>query len=153
MHTDVSLAPPTCYAPAIESSRAGPSYWTARREALGAASSSYTDFLKSQIFDRLQRAVADTSPAHVASNTIWYAQQFVSLLPTSTPAPEIVVEDDGEIGFDWGTSARSTFSVSVGRDGVLRFAGLFEGKTRFGSDQLTSTIPSEILAHIAASSR
>ncbi len=78
-----------------------------------------------------------------------YALWFLNLLPEDTPLPTVVVEDDGEVAFDWHRNARSTFSVSVGRDGTLRFAGLFGHRTRSGTDQLVGSIPRDILASIA----
>jgi len=47
---------------------------------------------------------------------------------------EIRLEDDGEIGFDWGTDASSVISASVSSDGRIGFAALINGWRAFGSD-------------------
>lgn len=78
-----------------------------------------------------------------------YALDFVKLLPEDTPEPTVVVEDDGEVAFEWHRNARHTFSVSVGRDGTLRFAGLFGHRSRSGVDQLVGRIPNDILRSIS----
>ena len=78
-----------------------------------------------------------------------YAAEFLRILPNDVPEPDIVIEEDGEVGFDWDVSRRATFSVSVGPDGTLRYGGLFGRRTRYGSAQLTSSIPPDILSLIA----
>lgn len=142
--------PPALYAPAISTQSSGSAFLERFGSSPFGISWSVTDWEKRDLLDRVQRA-ARSSLIDVGEDTLYYAFRFAQLLPTSTPLPDVVVDDDGEVAFDWGTSARSTFTVSVGRGGLLRFAGLFNGRTRFGADQLTSTIPAELLAYVVAS--
>ncbi|MGH8647228.1 MAG: hypothetical protein ACREX4_23325 [Gammaproteobacteria bacterium] len=86
----------------------------------------------------------------IETSTYRHASQFLALLPATTPAPEIVVEEDGEIAFDWDLSPRQVFSVSVGRDGTLSYAGLFGIQKAHGVTMLDDdAIPSEVLAGLA----
>lgn len=138
------------YSPAL----ATPHYFQQTpRFTFDARSSAYTDWLRERLLGQIRGLATGDAAAVVDPTTLDYALRFAQLLPTDAPEPDVVVEDDGEIGFDWGTSQQSTFSVSVGPDGSLHFAGLIGIRTRHGSDQLTSTIPAEILALISAATQ
>ena len=78
-----------------------------------------------------------------------YAFRFLELLPDESPEPEIEIDSDGEVAFDWNFARRSSVSVSVGPDGTLRYGALLGFRKRSGSDQLTSAIPKDVLALIA----
>jgi len=64
------------------------------------------------------------------------ATRFIVLLPTLALVPEIAADPDGEIAFEWRNGC-DTFSVSVGANGCLTYAGIFgtnkvSGLVRFG---------------------
>lgn len=86
--------------------------------------------------------------APVEPSTFAYAQQFLSILPPSVPTPDVYVDPDGEIDFEWDRGPRLVFSVSVGRDGTLTYAGLFGSRKSYGTDTLTQALPAIIRAHI-----
>jgi hypothetical protein len=111
-------------------------------------SPAYIEIRRQQLVERLQQVARESVDIAVNPSAFDYAVAFANLLPAEAPDPEIVIEDDGEVAFDWGETTHSTFSVSIGSDGTLRFGGLFGYQTRYGSDQLVSTIPNEILAYI-----
>jgi len=113
-------------------------------------SPAYTEIRRSRLLEALRRTLVDAerSSVFVDASALDYAVAFISLLPPEAPDPDIVIEEDGDVAFDWGSSAESTFSVSVGSDGTLRFGGLFGNGTRYGSEPLVSAIPNEILAYI-----
>lgn len=67
-----------------------------------------------------------SDPSDLASFGL--AQRLVELLPFDLADPEVSVDPDGEAVLDWHTAPRWTFSVSVGADSVLRYAGLFDGE-------------------------
>ena len=75
-----------------------------------------------------------------------YADQFLRLLPDSASFPDITVDNDGEILFEWDQGRRQVFSVSVGRDGTLTFAGLFGHTKVHGTEHLREALPSVISA-------
>lgn len=77
-------------------------------------------------------------------STYIYADQFIRLLPSSVPIPEITVDSDGEIFFEWDRGRRLVFSVSVGRDGTLTFAGLFGNYKIHGTESLGEVLPPHI---------
>jgi len=93
--------------------------------------------------------------ASVEPSTYPYANQFLGLLPSSIPVPEIAADTDGEILFEWDLGPRRVFTVSVGRDGTLTFAALFGHRKIHGVEHLGETLPvvmSDCLEDLIASS-
>jgi hypothetical protein len=94
--------------------------------------------------------------ARVESSTYVYASQFIRLLPSTAPLPDITADTDGEILFEWDQGRRQIFSVSVGRDGTLTFAGLFGHTKTHGTEHLREALPvviSDCLARLSTPSR
>lgn len=92
--------------------------------------------------------------ARVEPSTYAHADQFLRLLPSSTSVPDITVDSDGEIVFEWDLGRRRVFSVSVGRDGTLTFAGLFGHTKVHGAEHLREALPaviSDCLQRLSAS--
>jgi hypothetical protein len=94
--------------------------------------------------------------ARVEPSTYVYASQFIQLLPSTASLPDIAADTDGEILFEWDRGRRRIFSVSVGRDGTLTFAGLFGHTKIHGTEHLRevlSVVISDYLARLSSSSR
>jgi hypothetical protein len=92
----------------------------------------------------------------VEPSTYAYASQFIRLFPSTAPLPDITADTDGEILFEWDQGRRRTFSVSVGRDGTLTFAGLFGHTKIHGTEHLREALPvviSDYLARLSSPSR
>ena len=79
--------------------------------------------------------------AGVEQSTFEYALTFLRMLPTNIPLPEVAIDPDGEIAFEWDYSRNEILSVSIGRDGTLTFASLFGGRKSHGVEQLSDRIP------------
>ena len=89
---------------------------------------------------------ADASNVSVDSATLVLAKRFLTVLPLDIPTPEIGVDPDGEISFDWFGPAGQNFSGSLRKDGRLAYAGAFAGeKTKYGTDRLDDEVPREIV--------
>lgn len=56
-----------------------------------------------------------------------HAEVFLASLPSFFQDPEVCVDADGDVCFDWGESVKGVISVSVGSDGVLSVAVLWDG--------------------------
>lgn len=84
--------------------------------------------------------------ARVEPSTYEYARQFLQVLPPNLPIPDIAIDTDGEILFEWDRGPRHIFSVSVGRDGTLTFAGLFGHSKIHGTEHLREALPL-VIAH------
>lgn len=80
--------------------------------------------------------------------TLIYAIEFLGYLSSSTPIPEISVDPDGDIAFEWDFGPRKIVSVRVERDGTLHYAGLIGHATFHGTEHLQEGIPASIAAGI-----
>lgn len=90
------------------------------------------------------------TPVSIDPRTILAAKQFAYCLPRFGTLPEVSVDPDGEISFDWLGPADKVFSVSVDKHGRLAFAGWFGERSRVhGTEQLAEGCPQEILRGIA----
>src|SRR5690348_1705029 len=62
-------------------------------------------------------ALLDNSIATMDTAVIDLASKFLTALPLDFPEPELGVDPDGEISFDWFCKAGKNFSVSLRNDG------------------------------------
>lgn len=69
------------------------------------------------------------------------ASCVLSALPAKFPKPEIVVESDGEIAFDWDAGARRLLSVSVGDSAMLGYAALVGPEPTHGKVAFAGAFP------------
>jgi hypothetical protein len=76
------------------------------------------------------------------------AKRFVRALPFSLSSPEVSAEPDGEITFEWYSNPTRIFSVSVGPNNELHYAGLFGASRAYGTEVFHDQIPEVILSHI-----
>lgn len=66
-----------------------------------------------------------------------WSEALIDTALGTTPAPDIAVDADGEILFEWLNGPREVVTISVGPAGVVNFASLagsdrFHGVTRIG---------------------
>jgi len=107
-----------------------------------------------EAFQRANRPNWDGEGAEPADPLSFrYSCSFVMALPTSVPVPEVSVDPDGEMCLEWDYGARSVFSVSVGRDGTLTYAGLFGTRKRHGVEPFADAVPGVIAAGIFAAAQ
>jgi len=77
------------------------------------------------------------------------AHVFISLLPTTLPAPDVSADPTGRVHFEWRRGQGRAFVVSVGPGDVVHYAGLFGRNTAHGSEELSDEIPRAVLANLA----
>ena len=77
-----------------------------------------------------------------------YAARFLQVQPIGVPLPEISVDPDGEVCFEWYKAPNQVFSVSFGPTGRLTYAGLFEGNDTHGTEVFEDEIPEPVLESI-----
>lgn len=76
------------------------------------------------------------------------ARRFCQHIPASFPEPEVAADPDGEISLEWYREPRHVFSVSVGRDRRLTYAGLFGEAKTHGTEYLEAGLPEAIEYHL-----
>lgn len=76
------------------------------------------------------------------------AVRFAHLLAVNVPVPDIYVDPDGEITFEWYVNRRSVFSVTARRNRELAYAGLFGVNKICGVQHIDDELPDTILDSI-----
>ncbi len=105
--------------------------------------------LKQEAILQLLKTVLDASQdnwdgynaASADVSGIPYAINFINDLSPDYPLPEISIDNDGEIAFDWDCGPRRIFSVRIRRDGSLNYAGLLGQSSFHGAEIMRSGIP------------
>lgn len=85
----------------------------------------------------------------VDAGSLFSAIWFARLLPMAVPIPDIYVDPDGEIAFEWWFSSRRVFSVTVRRNNELAYAGLFGVNKVYGVEYLDDELTETILDNIS----
>jgi hypothetical protein len=85
----------------------------------------------------------------VATPAVWHAGRFLSAIPETWPSPEIGADPDGELSFEWARGPHWVFTVSVGQDGHLSYAGLFGSSRVHGMETFAGTLPQAIVDGLA----
>ena len=88
----------------------------------------------------------------IDQNSYASARYFSCLLPTNIPVPKIYVDPDGEVTFEWYAGPRQVFSVSMGSNNELIYAGLFGANKTHGTEYLDDELPGTILDNIRRAS-
>lgn len=77
------------------------------------------------------------------------AKRFIEALPANFPAPEVAVDPDGEVSLEWYCPTGRVFSVSIGANDGLSYAGKFSpSRKTHGTEIFTNQIPQVILDNI-----
>ena len=86
----------------------------------------------------------------LAASTETYrsAVLFLDLLPSSAPDPEVAIDPDGDVSFDWHLGPRANFSVSISAAGQLSYAGLYGQNSNYGSESITDGLPRAVLDNL-----
>ena len=78
-----------------------------------------------------------------------FGKAFIEALPSTAPAPEVTVDADGELVFDWFAGDGRMVSVCVRGNGRLAYAARFGGsRVTHGTILMGAAVPQEIMAAI-----
>jgi hypothetical protein len=103
---------------------------------------------RNQLLDAYREAAFEGWDGYAAhkfeESTLLNGFAFIDSLPRSIPMPEVSVDPDGEVSFDWICGARQ-FSISLGGRGVMSYAGLFGSDKVAGSERFQGTLPRTIV--------
>ena len=81
----------------------------------------------------------------VGASAFEHAKVFLQLLPTDASFPDVSVDPDGEIALEWYLAPRAVFSVSIGEEGLISYAGLFGWNKVNGVEVFAGAIPVAVL--------
>lgn len=99
--------------------------------------------LHAAIFSSGELPIRTTAVRRLFASVGW-AEAFIDGALATAPEPDIAVDSDGDVLFEWLYGPRDVLTVSVGPAGVINFASLtgssrFHGVTRIG-DQLAGPL-------------
>jgi len=94
------------------------------------------------LFDLVQENSRATRPTD--AGTISQALALLDALPSWTPPPELAIESDGQIGFDWQCSSDRVLSLNVGPGGMLGYAALIGLESCYGRVPFAGVLPERI---------
>lgn len=78
------------------------------------------------------------------------AVRFLNAFPSWLPAPEVVPEPNGDIGFEWNFGKNRVFSASVSGTNRITYAGLLgTGNKAHGTEVFDGSIPQTLVEHIS----
>ena len=81
--------------------------------------------------------------------SIFFAKSFLHNLPSTYPKPEVSVDPDGEISFEWLNKNDKIFSVSFNQENEISFAGIYSTGEDHGTEEFNGyEIPKKILENI-----
>lgn len=103
-----------------------------------------------EIYSEHSQANWDGQDAEAVSKEVYLeAREFLRLLPTTLPVPEIVPEPTGEIAMEWYKDPGHVFVASVSGGGVITFAGLFGPRnTLHGTVAFEDSLPQIIIESV-----
>ncbi len=118
---------------------------------------SVTNSKSYQLREKLTAAISEAlldnwdgyNSSRVKNKAIKVAEKFIDLYPLSIPLPDIGVEPDGCIEFEWFLDSSRLFILSLDENGILSYAGRFgEGTKIHGKEILLNEIPEEIIGKL-----
>lgn len=84
----------------------------------------------------------------VSENSIYEACEFIQMLPSSFPMPQMLTEPSGEIGLEWYKDKRMIFAISFNGKSMITYAGIFGSNKIHGTEYFGDSIPSIIIKNL-----
>lgn len=81
------------------------------------------------------------------------ANRVLEALPPDLQSPDVSIDPDGEMVFEWSGASKRVFSISFGAGGKLSYAGLFGPSTTQGVEYIRYGLPRELVAKIQRATR
>jgi len=118
------------------------------RMTLSAIKSFKTDIRagSSLIFNDLSSLASECEINFETSPVFLMAQRFLLALPTHMPPPELAMDADGEISFDWQGPAGRCFTATLREDGRLSYSARISAVDKdYGTKQFSDAIPEKVI--------
>ncbi len=84
----------------------------------------------------------------VLEESVSKAVNFLELFQPGLQMPEVSADPDGEISFEWFKATDRVFSISVGTNGELSYAGIFGPNKTHGVEIFKDQIPKVIFDNL-----
>jgi len=82
------------------------------------------------------------------TNSFRYAIHFALSLPWDIPIPDIYINPEGYVTYEWYEGKRNVYSVITGNRGELAYAGLYGSSKVYGTEYMYEEIPETIINNI-----
>ncbi len=73
------------------------------------------------------------------------AKKFLNLIPSFIPFPEICIEPNGDVGFEWRKDRNRIFIINIGNTKIIKYAGIFGGNQIHGNEYFENALPPVII--------
>lgn len=84
--------------------------------------------------------------APLTRDTLETSKRFLLLWQKTMPMPELNIDTDGEVVFDWAGPHRKLVSMSLRHDGRVSYAAkLGPRRTRHGTETFTDAVPEAVV--------
>ena len=107
-----------------------------RREREAALDEAFEDCSEAD-WDGYGAAPADRS-------SMEWAREVLAAFPTRLGVPEIAFEPDGDAGLEWWRGPDRVLTVSVGRNGELRYAARLNAARIIGTEMFANGLPQRL---------
>lgn len=78
-----------------------------------------------------------------------FAQSIIDQLPSTIPAPDPTADPEGDLALTWDFAPGHVFTLSIGRDGMLSYAGLLgQGRKKHGMEPFEGTVPAVVVESV-----
>ena len=77
----------------------------------------------------------------VTQGAVAQALAFLDVLPSTLSKPEVTVDPDGELSFEWYFGPRRALTASINASGRISFAALIGPRRFHGTDYLLDALP------------
>src|SRR5262245_51756221 len=110
-------------------------------------SRSWINGVRDRGIDAINKAVAaaGSNGIRVAQRTTEMASALVWSLPSHVPLPDVLVEEDGEIAFDWSEGVDQSITMTINDSGFLGHSVLLGLKTDYGRAPFSGSLPEALL--------
>ena len=107
------------------------------------------ELINTAVIENLQESRNGNISDIINMNSYYNSFKFVKMLPSSIPIPNIYVETDGMIEFEWYINPKRLFSVTIEDSNKLIYAGIFgDDDNNYGTKRFEDEIPRDIFNNI-----
>jgi hypothetical protein len=98
------------------------------------------------VFNDLQSLAQESGVSALEDTTFALAQRFLLMLPGNLPSPELALDEDGEVAFDWRGEGERILTLRLRGDGRLTYAcRLAPLRRKHGTELFVDAVPKEIV--------